>query len=272
MSQTNRQPRRTASVVSLLSLSALLLVGCGVELPDLFSLSAKEWFEMGSRYYDEGDYETAAICFENATVYPENLTYVDDSQFYLGMSYYMDEMYLDAQAILEDLATGFPNSPYTDDARYYIGRCYLERSPGFQRDTSMLDQALGEFRRTIKLYPGSELIPDVEDAIAETREIQARKLDNIIYIYRRMDHPKSVILYADKLIGEHPDSSYAATALWRRGEALRELGEYDAARADFQRVLDEYPEHPYAADARSSLGALGYAPDREAGTTETGES
>ncbi|MBD3399303.1 MAG: outer membrane protein assembly factor BamD [Candidatus Coatesbacteria bacterium] len=245
-------------LLGALALTALL-TGCGVELPDLFSLTAQEWFEMGQRYFDEEDYETARICFENATVYPENVTYADDAQYYLALSYFRDELYLDAQAIFEDLATSFPNSPYTDDARYLIGRCYLERSPGFQRDTSMLDQALGEFRRTLKLFPGSELTPEVEAAIAEVLDIQSRKLAYTTYIYRRMGEPVPVIYYADLLLERFPDSSYLPEVLWRRGEALRELERPAEARDSFQRILDEHPDNPYAEDARDSLNELGYA-------------
>lgn len=254
----------------ILGMAALVLTGCGVQLPDLFSQSAKEWYEMGLHYfYERGDYKTAAVCFENATIYPGNLTYIDDSQFYLGKSYFKQGMYIDAQVIFEDLATSFPNSPYADDARFYVGRCYLERSPDFERDSSMLERAIREFNRTIRLFPGSDLIPEIEAAIAEAREIQAHKLDNIIYLYRRMRRHRSVILYADLLLANHGDSVHVPATLWRRGEAHRALGDTVAAYEDFRRILDEYPHHSSAADARSSIRSLGLG---EVATTTVDES
>jgi len=236
---------------------ALLLCGCAVELPDLYSLTAVKWFELGKGYYDKEEWEAARGCFENVLIVYPSSTYAGESQFYLGMAYYGEGLYLEAQAILEDMASSYPNSSYTDNARYNIGRCYFKRAPDYQRDTELIKAAIGEYRRTLKLFPGSELIPQIEDAIREAEELEARKLDYIVYVYRRMDHPRSVILYTDMLLGAYPDSAYAPQNLWRRGEALLELGYADDARSDFERILEEYPDDEYAADARESLNTMG---------------
>ncbi|MCX7022351.1 MAG: outer membrane protein assembly factor BamD [bacterium] len=239
---------------------ALLFCGCAVELPDLFSLTAQEWFDLGKGYYDKEEMEAARGCFENVMIVYPSSKYADDSQFYLGMAYYDEDMYLEAQAIFEDMAASYPNSSYTDDAHYHIGQCYFKRAPDYQRDTELIKAAIGEYRRTLKLFPGSELIPQIQDAIREAEELEARKLDHIAYLYRRMEHPRSVILYADMLLGTYPDSMYAPRNLWRRGEALLELGYPDDARNDFERILEEYPDDEYAADARESLNTMGSLP------------
>ena len=239
-----------------LAVSFLLLSGCTVELPDLFSQTAKEWFELGQGYQVKEDYETARRCYENVMVVYPSSKYADDAQFNLGMAYYNDELYIEAQAMFEDLAASYPNSELADNARYYIGRCYFMRTPDYQRDTELLRAASAEYRRTLKLFPGTELASDINSSLKEVAEIEARKLDQIIYIYRRIDKQLSVIYYADKLLAEYPESVYAAKNLWRRGEALRSLGRNEEARADYQRILDDYPNHDYASDARSSLAAL----------------
>jgi outer membrane assembly lipoprotein YfiO len=238
---------------------ALLLCACAVELPDLFSLTAKEWFELGKAYYDSDKMEAARGCFENVLIVYPSSKYGDDAQFYLGLAYFDDELYLEAQAIFEDMAASYPHSPFTDDARYHIGRCYYMRAPDYQRDTELITAAIGEYRRTLKLFPGSELFGEIQRAIREAEELEARKLDHIVYVYRRMGHPRSVILYADVLLGTYPDSTYAARTLWRRGEALQRLGYTDEARRDFLRILDEFPDDPYADDARESIAKYGYA-------------
>lgn len=236
---------------------ALVFCGCAVELPDLFSLTAQEWFELGKGYYEKQEWEAARGCFENVMIVYPSSKYADDSQFFLGMAYFDDGMYLEAQSIFDDMATSYPNSPFTDDARYNIGRCYFKRAPDYQRDTELIKAAIGEYRRTLKLFPGSELVPQIQEAIREAEELEARKLDYIAYVYRRMDHPRSVILYADMLLGDYPDSMYVPRNLWRRGEALSELGYPDDAQDDFERILAEYPDDEYAADARESLATLG---------------
>jgi outer membrane protein assembly factor BamD len=241
----------------IIGVIALVFCGCAVELPDLFSLTALEWFELGQGYYEKQEWEAARGCFENVMIVYPSSKYADDSQFYLGMAYFDDGQYLEAQAVFEDMAASYPNSPFTDDARFHVGRCYYKRAPDYQRDTELIKAAIGEYRRALKLFPGSELVPQIQDAIREAEELEARKLDYIAYVYRRMDHPRSVILYADMLLGDYPDSIYVPRNLWRRGEALLELGYPNDARDDFERILTEYPDNEYAADARESLGTLG---------------
>jgi len=249
--------RRRRSFPLILAAVAALVAGCAIELPDLFSLTAQEWYELGKTHYDAKSYEAARRCFENVMVVYPSSRYADDSQFYLGLAYFDDELYLEAQAVFEDLAASYPNSPYTDDARYYIGRSYFKRAPDYQRDTELVAAAIGEYRRTLKLFPGSELVPEINRAIEEALELEARKLDYIIYLYRRMGRPRSVVLYADMLLGAYPDSAYTARNLWRRGEALAELGYSEQARVDFQRIMEEHPDNAYAEDARESLKSLG---------------
>ncbi|MCK4593401.1 outer membrane protein assembly factor BamD [bacterium] len=243
--------------LSLLIIS-LLFIGCAVELPDLFSLTAKEWFELGKAYYDADELEEARGCFENVMIVYPSSKYGDDAQFYLGRAYFNEGLYLEAQAILEDMAASYPHSSYTDDARYYIGRSYFMRAPDYQRDTELIEAAIGEYRRTLKLFPGSELVNQIARAIKEAEELEARKLDHIVFIYRRMGHPRSVVLYADMLLGRYPDSLYAARNLWRRGEALQKLGYSDDARRDFQRILEEFPDDGSAEDARESMKRYGF--------------
>jgi outer membrane assembly lipoprotein YfiO len=239
------------------SVIALGFLGCAVELPDLFSLTAMEWFELGKGYYDSKEWEAARGCFENVMIVYPSSKYADDSQYYLGLAYYDNGMYLEAQAVFEDMASSYPNSPFTDDAHFYIGRCYFKRAPDYQRDTELVKAAIGEYRRTLKLFPGSDLTDQVLQAIREAEELEAHKLDQIVYVYRKTDHPRSVILYADVLLGAYPDSVYVPRNLWRRGEAFRELGYADEARSDFERILDEFPDAEYAADARESLNEMG---------------
>ncbi len=239
-----------------LAVSILLLSGCAVELPDLFSQTAKEWFELGQGYHGQEDYETARRCYENVMVVYPSSKYADDAQFNLGKAYYNDALYLEAQAMFEDLAASYPNSELADNARYYIGRCYYMRTPDYQRDTELLRAASAEYRRTLKLFPGTELTSEINASIKEVEEVEARKLDQIIYIYRRINKHLSVIFYADKILADYPESHYIATNLWRRGEALQALGRDEEARQDYQRVLDDYPDHEYASDARVSLAAL----------------
>jgi len=72
--------------------------------------------------------------------------------------------------------------------------------------------------------------------------------------YRQGDLKTSVLRF-DEVAQRYPESDKAPEALFRQGEALLQLGpQYSkAAQKAFQRVIDSYPSHKRANDARERL-------------------
>jgi tol-pal system protein YbgF len=72
--------------------------------------------------------------------------------------------------------------------------------------------------------------------------------------YRQGDLKTSVLRF-DEVAQRYPESDKAPEALFRQGEALLQLGpQYSkAAQKAFQRVIDSYPSHKRATDARERL-------------------
>ncbi len=70
--------------------------------------------------------------------------------------------------------------------------------------------------------------------------------------------PEAALPHLDRIKAEHMKSSVAAEALVLRGEILAQLarraGDLKDAVAEFNRVLDLFPDHPAASDALLGLG------------------
>ena len=76
--------------------------------------------------------------------------------------------------------------------------------------------------------------------------------------YKAGDLQKAVLRFS-QVAERYPTSEKAPEALFRSGETLLQLGPKfgGAARKAFQRVIDEYPDHKRAQDARERLAIIG---------------
>jgi TolA-binding protein len=66
---------------------------------------------------------------------------------------------------------------------------------------------------------------------------------------------KVALLHFGRVVSRGAGGGLLPEALWGQGQALAMLGQSDAARASYARILDEYPDSAYAAGARARLAA-----------------
>jgi tol-pal system protein YbgF len=97
------------------------------------------------------------------------------------------------------------------------------------------------FGRFLQSFPSSKYADDAAFWLADCH-------------YRQGDLKTSVLRF-DEVAQRYPESDKAPEALFRQGEALLQLGpQYSkAAQKAFQRVIDSYPSHKRASDARERL-------------------
>lgn len=104
---------------------------------------------------------------------------------------------------------------------------------------------IDRFGRFLQSFPSSKYADDAAFWLADCH-------------YRQGDLKTSVLRF-DEVATRYPDSDKAAEALFRQGEALLQMGPQfsKAAQKAFQRVIDNYPSHKRAADARERLAIIG---------------
>jgi tol-pal system protein YbgF len=101
------------------------------------------------------------------------------------------------------------------------------------------------FGRFLQSFPSSKYADDAAFWLADCH-------------YRQGDLKTSVLRF-DEVATRYPDSDKAPEALFRQGEALLQMGPQfaKAAQKAFQRVIDNYPTHKRAQDARERLAIIG---------------
>ena len=77
-------------------------------------------------------------------------------------------------------------------------------------------------------------------------------------INTRQDAQKSIEL-TNRLVAEYPDYENNAAALFMLANFVydEQLGDLDKARETYQRIIDEYPDSPFANDAAIAITQLG---------------
>jgi tol-pal system protein YbgF len=101
------------------------------------------------------------------------------------------------------------------------------------------------FGRFLQSFPSSKYADDAAFWLADCH-------------YRQGDLKTSVLRF-DEVASRYPESDKAPEALFRQGEALLQMGPQfsKAAQKAFQRVIDNYPDHKRATDARERLAIIG---------------
>lgn len=176
-----------------------------------------------------------------------------------------------ALASYERLFGGYSGSVQAPEALFRAGR--ISRF-----DLRQDQKALLFFLQLEHDYPESDYVVDAQLEAAELTKYRLRDFAQAIVVYQRLlDHGTKdgdQILYEiadcyfrlnnfsqarielDALLERFPESSLRAEVLYRRASALLMDGQSDAARDGFQRLIDGFPQNPYALEAHFSLAEL----------------
>ena len=200
---------------------------------------ARRLLEDGRAYRNEGKAKQALDNFNTIVTGFPGTESVDDALLEIGR-YHLDVEGDEekARAAFEQVAKRFPQSDGAPGAYYYLGWLALTRA----RNAAELDDALAQFTRVQRLYPGSEWVPRALHA-AGLAHRKAGRLADAVESERRVSM-------------EYPTSEAAAAAQFEVGEGLALLGEPRQAMEEFQQVRNRFPKSEWAARALQRITAL----------------
>lgn len=124
-------------------------------------------------------------------------------------------------------------------AEYYID----EEDLDLERRFNEYDRAYDEYERQLKLYEDGTLkVPPVEP-------VQPKyNYEDAIYIY-------------DLIISNFPESNLIDEAYYNKAFLLQKMGQDSIAQKIFQKVIDQYPESPYAPESYMQLAEGFFYPE-----------
>ncbi|HBZ70715.1 MAG TPA: tol-pal system protein YbgF [Deltaproteobacteria bacterium] len=131
-------------------------------------------------------------------------------------------------------------------------QAYRAAFAAWQRNDT--DACIDQFRQFLQAHPTSIYADDSAYWMADC-------------YFKKGDY-KTAVLRFDDVVARYPKGNKAADALYRHGESLVRLGPgySKAALRAFERVIEEYPDSPRAAEARKQIELLGGTPPATTGS------
>lgn len=166
-------------------------------------------------------------------------SFADDALFEIGR--YTEDVEKNAakaREIYDQIAKKYPQSDSAPGAYLQMGRLSLATAAS----SGTLDDALTNFQRVIRLYPGSRFVPE---ALASSAAV-----------FRRGARYDAAIDAARRAVLDHPSSVAAPAAQFELALSLALAGDAGTALEEFQRVRSLFPASPEAARALDAATAL----------------
>ena len=200
---------------------------------------ARRLLEDGRTYRSEGKFKQALDNFNTIVTGFPGTDSVDDALLEIGR-YHLDVEGDEGKAreAFEQVTKRFPQSDGAPGAYYYLGWLALSRA----RTSAELDDALAQFTRVQRLYPGSDWVP---------KALYAAGL-----VHRKAGRLPDAVESERRVAMEYPTSEAAAAAQFEVGEGLALLGEPRQAMEEFQQVRNRFPRSDWAPRALDRITAL----------------
>jgi outer membrane protein assembly factor BamD len=170
-------------------------------------------------YFERGEYETAAIEYEEFLKRHPGHKEVAYATYRLALSFYKEI-----------------------------------RSP--DRDPTFTREALKWFTLFVDEYPGSPLVPDAEQRMQKCRDRLAKREIMIGNFYNKRKNYNAAAGRYLVVVSEYPNSNKYQEALYLLGRAYAKSERYELARNTLNQLVQEYPDQKYSGKASSILNNI----------------
>ena len=219
-------------------------------------LPCREQFELGRQRFEKKKYLQA---IEELKIFIFNCpgsANVDTAQFFLARSYFKQKDYSTAASEFRKLLNSFPTSDFADDAMFMLALSDYEQSPRPELDQTYTLQALEHLQDFKDIYPASPLLPEVEKYIQGCRQKLAEKTYKNGRLYFRLRDYKSSRIYLARVLDEYPDTRWAAQAQFLIAESYRLESQKGEAVSEYQKLIDNYPQGKLSEESRKRIAEL----------------
>jgi len=191
----------------LLSISLLIwLNGCG-----LFSSKPEPEktpqmaYEEALRLLERKKYERSAEAFRRFKEDFPLSTYTPLAELRLADSFYFDKNYAEAIVQYEDFKKLHPVHQEIPYAIYQVGMCHFKQMLSIDRDQTVAEKALEQFRYVVENFPQSKY---TSDAKTKMQLCQRQLADHEFYIahfYYRKEHYKAAQGRFEEILKKYPE-------------------------------------------------------------------
>lgn len=163
-------------------------------------------YEDGLRLLEKKKYERSAEAFRKFKEdYPLS-TYTPLAELRLGDSLYFDKNYAEAIVQYEEFKKLHPVHAEIPYAIYQIGMCHFRQMLSIDRDQTVTEKALEQFRYVVENFPQSKYVPDAKIKMQLCQRQLADQEFDIGHFYYRMGHYKAALGRFEEILKKFPDA------------------------------------------------------------------
>ena len=258
--------RRLISLTVLLAALAAL-AGCassgrgqvppGTPQPDQFL------FERGNEALQNKKWLTAREYFKQVTETYTQSPLRPDAKLAIGDTYLGEgstEALVLAIAEFQEFLSFYPTNRRADYAQYKLGMCHFKQMRSPQRDQSETRDAMREFQTFVTRYPSSELMPEVQARLRETRDRLSTSELEVGRFYYRIRWYIGAIDRLSALLKDDPEFTNRDEAYYYLAESYVKQGLQAQALPLFEKLVAEFEQSDHLEDARRRIEELKNAP------------
>ncbi len=208
-------------------ISLLLLVvffsACGEYQKALKSDDVEKKFEMGTAFYDAGNYPKAIRLFEQIAPAYRGKPQAEKLFYMFAQSYYKTKQYTLAGYQFESFVSGYPKSEKIQEAAYLGANSYSKLSPVYSLDQSDTFKAIDKMQAFINTYPNSEYLDEANKTVRVLSEKIEKKVYENAKGYNTISDYKSALVALSNFIADYPGTPYKEDALFYKFDSAYQL-------------------------------------------------
>ncbi|MBI1911838.1 MAG: outer membrane protein assembly factor BamD [Deltaproteobacteria bacterium] len=230
----------------------LVFAGCGsVEV--VGTRDPKELYDTAmTAYYREKFEESEKIFKTLMEEYPLS-PYSVEAQLMLGDACYAQEKYDESSSYYTNFVALHPTHQKAAYAMFQKGMSHFRDVLTIDRDQTATKKALFAFQDLVSTYPDSPYFEKSKEFITFLKKRLAEREFYIAYFYYKDKNYKGALSRLRDILKEYPEAGLADKTLFYIGESYSRLGEKRLADDAFTNIITNFPESPFAKNAKSRL-------------------
>jgi outer membrane protein assembly factor BamD len=233
--------------------AATLAAGCGKQSSGELIAGPDVAWQKAKNLFAHEHYLKAQQVLKDITLNYPGSAIIDSVQFLLGRTSFEMNQYVTAADQFHKLVEQYPQSTVGGDAEYWEARSYYEMAPNYQLDQDNTDKAVQGFQRFFEDHPQHALTDSAYKYLGLCRDKLAHKVYAAAKLYYDLDEFASAVLYADVVLSNYYDTSWADPAQFLKARSFFDLPDWERARKELQTYIEKYPQGQSTGKAKEML-------------------
>lgn len=233
-----------------------ILSGCAGAKKNLGPTNPAQLYDSGVQSYLDGRYEEAESSFRTLLDEHPLSRYAIDAQLMLGDVCYDMDKFDDASAYYTSFVALHPVHPRASYALFKKAMSHFKDVLSYDRDQTSTRKALYAFQDLVAVYPDSPYYAKSKELI---KFLRRRLADGEFYVanfYYKSKNYKGALGRLRDILQNYPDTGLSDKTLYYIGMSYKRLGETKLASDTFSILIKDYPDSPFAKDARKAKVAI----------------